>query len=136
MDTTALFITIFTSIVGGGALLTFVQFMITRKDTKDSKYTELVKEIKRIDTSIQELKSDLDADRATNARIRILSFSDEIRHAVQHSKESFDQIHQDIDQYNRYCRKNPDYENSRAVQAIENIESVYARLLREDRFLT
>ena len=74
-------------------------------------------------------------DRATNARIRILQFSDDLRHGISRSKESFDQIHQDIDRYNSYCKEHAEYENSLAVAAIKYIEAKYQDYLDKDGFL-
>lgn len=129
-------ITIIASIFGGGALLTLLQFLISRHDKKHDKTEEVMKEIKAIRQEIKDLKEDLDEHIATNARVRILQFSDECRHGLKHSKESFDQVHQDIDYYNAYCRSHPDYENSRAVAAIEHIRAVYTKCLaNNDDFL-
>ena len=81
------------------------------------------------------LTGELAEDRATNARIRILRFSDEVRHGVLHSKESFDQVNLDIDTYHRYCEDHPEYKNNRAVMAIANIQRVYAKCLENNGFL-
>ena len=132
-------ITIILSIFGGGALVTFLQFLITRHDEKTGQAAKVLKQLatleKDIKNDISNLKKEIDEDRATNARIRILQFSDEVRHNLKHSKESFDQVHQDIDMYNTYCKEHPKYENSRAVAAIANIERVYAKCMEEESFL-
>lgn len=127
MDATAIIV----GIVGGGGLFAFIQYLITRHDRKKG----LMKAIKNISDEIDALRKEMHEDRATNARIRILSFSDEIRHNVRHSKESFDQINSDIDIYRRYCDEHPDYKNNRAVLAISNIERVYSDCLRKQDFL-
>ena len=128
-----LFVTIITSIVGGGALLTFIQFLINRHDNKNDKYKEIADEIKLIRADIESLKADMAEDRATNARIRILTFADEVLHKQKHSKESFDQIHEDMDRYNKYCKEHENYENSKAVAAMATINKAYQHY--EDNFL-
>lgn len=128
-------ITVILSIVGGGALLSFIQYLITRYDEKKGKSKTLMKAIEEVRKDIDALRNEISEDRATNARIRILSFSDEVRHNVRHSKESFDQINSDIDTYRRYCEKHPDYRNNRAVMAIANIERVYKKCMQENDFL-
>lgn len=128
-------ITVILSIVGGGALLSFIQYLITRYDEKKGKSKTLMKAIEEVHKDIDALRNEISEDRATNARIRILGFSDEVRHNVRHSKESFDQINSDIDTYRRYCEKHPDYRNNRAVMAIANIERVYKKCMQENDFL-
>ena len=135
MDGANIAVTIILSILGGGTLVTFLQFLITRHDNKKGKYAELLQNIKAVEIDLGNLKKEIDEDRATDARIRILQFSDEIRHKLKHSKESFDQVHLDIDMYNNYCKTHDDYRNSRAVAAIANIERVYAECLKEESFL-
>ena len=128
-------ITIILSIFGGGALLTFLQFIIQRHDEKKGKHKTLMDAINKIKEELDALRGDISEDRATNARIRILSFSDEVRHSVRHSKEAFDQVNADIDTYKRYCDEHPAYKNNRAVMAIANIERVYAECLKTNDFL-
>lgn len=128
-------LTIIISIFGGGALLTFLQYLITRHDEKTGKNKKLMTAIEDVRKDIIVLRNEISEDRATNARIRILSFSDEVRHKMRHSKESFDQVNSDIDTYKRYCEKHPEYKNNRAVMAIANIERVYAECLKENDFL-
>ena len=61
-------------------------------------------------------------DKATERRIRIIGFNDEILHHIDHSKEHYDQILEDITEYNEYCRTHPEFKNSKAVFAIQNIQ--------------
>lgn len=119
----------------GASLVSLIQFMITRKDKKDDKFDAIAADVAEIKNEQVSMRNEIAEDRATNARIRILSFSDEVRHNVRHSKESFDQINLDIDTYRRYCDGHPDYKNNRAVMAIANIERVYAECLRKQDFL-
>ncbi len=127
--------TIIISIFGSGALFTFLQYLITRHDEKKGKHKTIMDAIGAVRKDLDALRGEISEDRATNARIRILSFSDEVQRQVRHSKESFDQINSDIDTYRRYCEKHPDYKNNRAVMAIANIERVYADCLEEHDFL-
>lgn len=115
----------------GAKLLDLISFFVSRKDKKDS-YMEAVDGIRK---DVGKLAGEIAEDRATNARIRILRFSDEVRHGVRHSKESFDQTNLDIDTYRRYCDDHPEYKNNRAVMAIANIERVYSDCLCTQDFL-
>ena len=130
--------TVFAALMGGSfgaALVALVQFFVNRHDQKKGKSNTLRDEMSELRKDVGKLANEMAEDRATNARIRILGFSDEVRHGVRHSKESFDQVNLDIDTYRRYCDDHPDYKNNRAVMAIANIERVYADCLRKQDFL-
>ena len=68
-------------------------------------------------------------------RYRILRFNTEILHKTRHTKEEFDEILYSIKRYERYCGSHPEYENNRAVLAIENIERVYKECMETHDFL-
>lgn len=121
-------LTIILSIFGGGSLTMFVQFLINRHDSRKG-------ELSKIKDEIRQLREDMQEDQATTARVRILQFSDEMLHGVQHSKESFDQALQDIDKYTQYCHTHPTYENARAVAAMTHIRDTYKQCLISDSFL-
>ena len=72
---------------------------------------------------------------AKNCRLRILRFNDEILQQRPHTKEHFDEILDDITEYERYCREHPDYKNNKAVMAIQNVEHVYQECLAKNKFL-
>jgi len=137
----------------GGGFLGFLQYMINRHDEKKGKKSAEVEAIEKLETKIDTQKKDMDErfseidkrfnalsarmdmENATDARIRILGFSDEIMHGVRHSEESFNQILQDITNYDKYCDKHEDYKNARAKAAIANIQSVYENCVKEGDFL-
>ncbi len=72
---------------------------------------------------------------ALDARRRILQFADEVRRKVQHSEEHFNNIFEDINNYNGYCKTHENFENDKARLSIELIEEVYARCVKENSFL-
>lgn len=95
--------------------------------------------LERVDTlarDLQNLKEEEELERVRQARQRILRFNDEILHTKRHSKEHFDEILEDIDLYEDYCRDHRDYENNKAVLAIATIREVYKKCLTEHDFLT
>lgn len=116
------------AVFASSGLWGLLQYLISRKDKtaeKLDKLTDLVREIsERVDTTS-----------ATNARTRILRFDDELINGIHHSKEYFQQTLEEIDLYERYCEKHPNYKNSACVLAIEHIRSVYTRLLDERAFI-
>lgn len=98
-----------------------------RKDLSDS--------INNLDKKMDKLQKSNDEWLALTWRYRILRFDDEIRHDDKHTKEHFDQILEDITKYERFCKDNPDFENNKAVLAIENIKNVYKKCTNEGSFL-
>lgn len=95
----------------------------------------LSKLIEGLDTKIDKLQGSNDERMAYTWRYRILRFNDEIRLGEKHSKEHFDQIIEDIDNYEDYCRTHPDFPNNKAVFAISHIKKVYQKCINEKTFL-
>lgn len=138
--------TIAIAVVSSSAVFGFVQFLIGRHDNKNDKFEAISKQIKDISDNLKLLANKVDEndakmsdmverDIAIQARIRILQASDEMRRSIYHSKEYFDQLHEDITSYEDYCRRHVDFKNNKSVHAIENINRVYQKCLQEDTFL-
>lgn len=123
------------AVLGSNGLFALLQFLISFFDGKKGEKKRIYDIIEKIEKKVSDLKEELGEDRATNARIRILRFADEIMRGEQHSKEYFDQVNHDIDTYRRYCNTHPDYLNNRGKMAIENIERVYEDCMRDNNFL-
>lgn len=78
----------------------------------------------------------IDDDRnADTHRTRILHFNTELLRGNKHTQEDFVEVLTEIDFYEHYCQEHPDYENNRAVLAIENIKRVYKELMENGGFL-
>ena len=69
------------------------------------------------------------------ARIRILRFGDECSHDVRHSREHFEQVIEDVDSYETYCRDHPNFKNNKAVLTIKIIKDTYQRRLLNNDFI-
>lgn len=54
---------------------------------------------------------------------------------IPHTREEFIEILAEIDGYEKFCKENPDYPNSRAVHAVANISRVYDERLQKHDFL-
>ena len=77
-----------------------------------------------------------DAERdIKQCRLRILRFNDEIILGKKHSREHFNEILDDITAYKNYCKTHPNYENNKAVLAIENVKRVYRQCEIDNSFL-
>lgn len=121
-------ITVIAAVLASGGLWGLVQYLISRKD----KTAEKLEEIRKL---VAEVSERVDTSSATNARTRILRFDDELINGVHHSKEYFQQTLEEIDTYETYCGKHPQYKNNACTLAIEHIRRVYTRLLDENGFL-
>ena len=97
---------------------------------------EVLEQVNILFKEVDALKKDEELERARQARQRILRFNDEILFEKRHSKEHFDEILDDIDTYEEYCRTHEDYENNKAVLAIATIREVYKDCLKTHDFLT
>lgn len=71
-----------------------------------------------------------------SARRRILRFNDEILRDVDHSKEYFDDVLEDVKTYEDYCGKHPEFPNGKTVMATENIRRVYRTCMEKHNFLS
>ena len=74
-------------------------------------------------------------DKAKRLRVRILRFADELLQGERHSQEHFNEILEDITEYNRYCATHPDFPNDKATISIGHIENVYRARLENNDFL-
>lgn len=96
---------------------------------------EVKAEIKKIRLEFGELKEADELKEARSARRRILRTNDEIYNHVKHSREFFDDVLEDINAYENFCRRNPNFRNGKAALAIENIERVYRECMKDGSFL-
>nr|WP_303038316.1 hypothetical protein [Enterocloster clostridioformis] len=120
-------------ITSGGGVLLILLTIIQLAPIKVNPWSKIARAIGR--AMNVEIMDKLNESEATDARYRILRFDDEIRHHVKHTEEHFNQIMDDIDEYERYCSAHPNYKNSKAVLAIENTRRTYERCRRENSFL-
>ena len=116
------------AVLASSGLWGLVQFLVNRKDKTAEK-------IDKIMEVVLEVSERVDNNSATNARTRILRFDDELINGVHHSKEYFQQTLEEIDTYEQYCTKHPNYKNNACILAIEHIRRVYIRLLDEGGFI-
>lgn len=104
------------------------------KDMMD-KLESVETDVKNLKEKHDNLENRMDKDDADGCRTRILRFADELRRGVEHSEEFFNQILDDISDYERYCSEHPEYKNSKAVNAIAKIDKVYQKCMGENSFL-
>jgi len=98
-------------------------------------YDAQQKDIDGLKTSIQQMRESESVKDAQAARRRILRFNDELLRSIDHSKEYFDDILEDIKIYNRYCDEHKDFANGKTVMAKKNIEHCYEQCMEKHSFL-
>ena len=133
--------TILIALIGGG-LVGFIQFLISRHDTKMDKSDEVLLAIHRLEDKMDDLDRKIDSvdqkgdeRNAVASRIRILHFMDEILEGRRHSRDNFEQILHDIDEYEYYCAEHPGFKNNQTVATIDHIKKNYQERLERHDFL-
>ena len=122
-----LIITVIVAIIGSNALWGFLQFLLERKDKKNDCS-------KKILEAIQKINNKIDQRIAIECRIRILKFMDEIIEGWEHSKDSYNQIMQDITHYHQYCEEHPQFLNHQTDATIERLKKDYEQRLATNDF--
>lgn len=95
-------------------------------------------EIGKLNTEVATLKAGqaaqkerADLNDAERHREHILRFNVELLNDMFHDRESFVEVLDHIDKYEAYCREHPEYPNSRADAAIQNIREHYQAEMRK-----
>lgn len=120
-------------VTSGGGVLVILLTLVQIAPVKLNPWSKMARLLGR--AMNVEVMDKLDESETNTARYRIIRFDDEIRHREKHTEEHFNQILEDIDKYERYCKKHPDYKNNKAVSAIANTKQVYEKCKRENSFL-
>ena len=118
----------------GSKIWDLIAARLKRKDEKEDKQDRVLQALKDIRKDITSISNKVDENAAVLARTHILRFNDELINGVEHTQEYFRQQLQDIDTYEKYCDKHPDFKNTYAVMAIHNIKMTYDRLLAKGAF--
>lgn len=121
--------TIIAAIFGSVGLFSLIQFLIKRHDEKKGLLAWMKEEIIA-------LRKDRELDKAEDSRRRILAATDELRSGLTlHSLEWYNQLNEDIDEYEHYCEDHPKYRNNKATSAVEYFKSDYSQRMKDNSFL-
>lgn len=93
---------------------------------------------KKVDSLQKELQNHIKEDgeeMARASRYRILRCEGELRRGIPYTKEAYDELLEDVKRYNKFCSEHKDFENYKAVVAIDYILEEYAEYIRENKFL-
>ena len=126
-------ITTIISVLIGGGILGFVQFLISRHDNKEDKEDSILSAIKDLSGRVERIENSLDERDAVLARTHILRFKDELYNGIHHSAEYFEQTLDDIQTYDQFCKDHPKFANGRTKAAAEYIREEYDRLFKEHK---
>lgn len=96
---------------------------------------DLLEAVNKLSTEMDEIKEDISKGKAANQRTKIIRFGSEIRLREKHTKDYFDEIMNDITEYERYCDAHPDFKNNITAASSEIIKETYKRCLEENSFL-
>lgn len=143
---------IYTYIASGGILIVLLGFIkIPKLEINIWKWLgekigvgavkKMLKSLDELKKDVSELRSDFDKhiqenrkESAKESRQMILQFNSEIMDGKQHTKEHYDEIISEIDEYEAYCSIHPEYPNNKAKAAINNIKEHYAEHMKKNDF--
>lgn len=115
-------VTVLGAVLGSG----LIQFLINRHDGKTDK-------LDRIEQKLDKHIKEDDMRDAVNCRVRIISFADDLR-IGEKSKNSYEQVISDIDNYDSYCRTH-DFRNGITTTSEELIKERYRQHLSNNDFV-
>jgi hypothetical protein len=122
------------------AVVAIIPTIITnRKKTQDSikaSNEATDKRIDRMQASFNSHVKDYEAAKAASQRYRILRFYDEVCEGRKHSESHFEDILDDIDEYETYCDHHKDFKNNRGHVAMQYIRDTYGKIKAKGGFLT
>ena len=112
----------------------FLAARFKRKDEREDKQDRVLQAIRDLKAEVGTISTKVDENAAVLARTHILRFNDELINNIEHSQEYFRQQLQDIDTYEAYCNAHPQFRNTYATMAINNIKATYEGLLKKGTF--
>lgn len=103
-------------------------------DAISTKVNALSAQVEAVNQHVVAVEEKEEENEAVNCRTRILRFGDEIAHEMEHSKEHFDQILSDIDEYEKYCHAHPNFKNNRTKETNQVILGAYRKRFEKHDF--
>ena len=103
---------------------------------KRDRSSEIIDKLHKLQEAVDAMQYEAEKNEADTARVRIIRFNDDLIAKRRHSKESFDLVLADVDDYEEYCREHPEYKNNKTIMSVENIKRIYQKCEAENDFLT
>lgn len=92
--------------------------------------------IKALSDKVDAIEKKVDRNQAITIRVRILRYEDEVQNGIEHSKDSWNQVMDDIGRYEQYTNENPDFKNNITVATIHHLKKIYEELLEKKAWTT
>lgn len=115
------------------AILTFIGKILTKEFSESQK--ALIDKVEVLSLKIEKVAESVEETRAVAARVRILSFGDELLEGRLHSKDTYDQTLLDIDNYEKYCKSHENFKNNVTEETVALIKEKYRIRLRKNDFV-
>lgn len=115
------------------AILTFIGKILTREFAESQK--ALMDKVEALSLKVEKVAESVEETRAIAARVRILSFGDELLEGRLHSKDTYDQTLLDIDNYEKYCKSHENFKNNVTEETVALIKEKYRIRLRKNDFV-
>ena len=114
----------------------FESLKVDIKNLKDD-VSDLKENLIELDNKMTESNRRDEEERAKTARQNILVFDDELlfHSDIRHTKERFDNVLEQIDYYEQYCKDHEEFKNNKAMFAIKHIKSTYDYCMSKRTFL-
>lgn len=109
--------------------------VIAKVDKITEDMSSIKADIHQLEASNKNLEYRIAESDAIACRARIVRFGDELYHKQHHTKEHFEQVLNDITQYQNFCRDHEDFTDTIAEITIEQIKKAYSDLFMERKFL-
>ena len=125
------------SVLIGGGIFAFIEFLINRHDKKHDRLKDITEAIEKLTEKVDALDQKGDERNAINMRVRILRFRDEMLAGQGHTHDSFQQVLNDISEYEKYTAPgaHPEFKNGQTEVTIEHIKANYKERLEKHDFL-
>lgn len=115
------------------ALVSFIGRFLNR-DVVDE-INKIKETITLTEEKLNKVADKLDEFSVVEVRARILRFGDEVSHKVDHSKEHFLQVIEDINLYESYCDSHPGFKNNTTKLTSEIIKNDFQERCKINNFL-
>lgn len=117
------------------ALVGIIPTIITNRKKTDEALKTTQGSIDKLQNTLNAHIKEDENERARNQRYRILRFYDEVCAGQKHSENHYEDILDDISEYEQYCARHPDFKNSRGGIAMQEIEETYKKIKSKGGFL-
>lgn len=101
----------------------------SKQDKKKSREF-MAESVESINKTVKELIEKIDANEAMTSRYRIIRAADEVRNGGDLSDDAVEQLAEDLDIYDSYCDRHPDFKNHKGKNSRRIVVEYEERLSR------